>query len=139
MLHFSNFKLKYLNRAFQLFDRVVLLKQNILKLLILAYLLELSLSWYFRLVLRRNVLWLLYKDLYFSLGHFQDTFDGIRCACDYVIDVIFANLVVELFQYFFWLIVKSYCLEYSNLKVLCLRNLKRRSCEALQVWGSSEI
>ena len=33
----------------------------------------------------------------FDLSHFEHTFNNVRCACDHMVDVIFADLVVEFF------------------------------------------
>jgi hypothetical protein len=61
--------------------------------------LSLFLSLFFPLI---GVLLFFNKVLDFDLGHFEDAFNDVRRAGDDMIDVVFADLIVEFLEDFFY-------------------------------------
>jgi hypothetical protein len=51
------------------------------------------------------------KVLDFKLGHFEDAFNDVRRAGDDMIDVVFADLIVEFLENFFYCLIKKDTIE----------------------------
>lgn len=85
----------YFHRALQFLYSAVLLAHNVLQLLVLAGLVELHLLGNFLLL--PGVPALLHEGLYLAVSSLQDSFDDVGSAGDDVLDVVLADLVVQLF------------------------------------------
>ena len=83
---------------------------------------------------------LLHKGLDLILGHFQHPFYNIWSACDDVVDVVLANLVIQFLQHLLCRTIRKikYCSKCSSWRALYSRMRNLCNCAVRPVWGSSE-
>lgn len=101
LFHLLNLQLQYLHSTFEFFNCVVLLNESLFELLVLGLILDwLPWGWlpfWLGFLLSGTVFLFLYKRLNFALCRFKHPFDYIRRTSDNMINVIFADLIIDLF------------------------------------------
>ncbi len=93
--------MKYLNCVLQLFYSIVFLTHNIFQLLVFA---DFLIFFFFRNFLLHIIFsFFLHKCFDFAMSHLQHSLYDVWSSSDYMFDIIFAYLIIKLFENLFFI------------------------------------